>query len=67
MMRSLRRRRADWVASFIWTGAKGARRDQAGRDVGVVQGIELRPQHVALEAHGGDGGLLRLAASWRGA
>ena len=25
-------------------------------DVGVLQGVELHPQHVALEAHGVDAG-----------
>ena len=34
--------------------AEGAGRDQARRDIGVVQRVELRPQHVALEAHGID-------------
>ena len=40
--------------------AEGAGRDQARRDVGVVQRVELGPQHVALEAHGIDGGRLLL-------
>ena len=38
-----------------------------GCHIGVVQGVELRPQHVALEAHGIDGRRLLPPASWRGA
>ena len=46
---------------------EGAGRDQARGDVGVVQGVELRPQHVALEAHGVDAGCLLLGRGRRAA
>src|SRR5581483_4479983 len=40
--------------------SEGTWRDQARRNVGMVEGVELCPQHVALEAHGiDDGSLLR--------
>ena len=45
---------------FVRLRAEGAGRDVA-LDVGMLQGVELRPQHVALEADGVDAGLLLIA------
>src|SRR5215813_13504200 len=40
------------VSRACWP--EGTWRYQTRRDVGVMQGIELCPQHAALEAHGVD-------------
>src|SRR5262245_55774353 len=58
-MRGSRVRSAVHILMIVVTTSRarwpeGARRYQAWLHIGVVQGIELRPQHVAFEADGID-------------
>src|SRR4051794_24770624 len=52
------KRRESGKSLIVVLGAKRAGRNDAGRDVGVLKRVELRPQNIALELHRADAGLL---------